>query len=48
LLDGIRVDPQAIPIVQDGATHAVTIVLGDRGQSQPPGATRTLEGAASR
>jgi cyclic beta-1,2-glucan synthetase len=47
LLDGIRVDPHAIPIVEDGATHAVTIVVGDRGQSKPPG-TRTLEGAVTR
>jgi len=48
LLDGIRVDPHAIPIVEDGATHAVTIVLGDRGQSEASGAIHTLEGAASR
>jgi cyclic beta-1,2-glucan synthetase len=48
LLDGIGVDPHAIPIVEDGATHAVTIVLGDRGQSKASSAIHTLEGAASR
>jgi len=29
LLDGARVDPQAIPLVDDGATHRVRVVLGD-------------------
>ena len=48
LLDGTRVDPHAIPIVEDGATHAVTIVVGDRGQPRPPSSTHTLEGAVSR
>ncbi|MGH7606329.1 MAG: GH36-type glycosyl hydrolase domain-containing protein, partial [Gemmatimonadales bacterium] len=28
-LDGARVDPTAIPIVDDGATHAVKVVLGE-------------------
>ncbi len=28
-LDGARVDPRAIPLVDDGATHAVQVVLGE-------------------
>jgi cyclic beta-1,2-glucan synthetase len=28
-LDGARVDPNAIPLVDDGATHKVEVVLGD-------------------
>jgi len=31
-LDGARVDPKAIPLVDDGATHAVQVVLGDARQ----------------
>jgi cyclic beta-1,2-glucan synthetase len=46
-VDGASVDPHSIPIVEDGATHAVRVVLGDRGQSKP-GSSRTLEGAVSR
>ncbi len=34
-LDGTGVDPQAIPIVEDGQPHYVEIVLGDR-QPVPP------------
>lgn len=29
-MDGARVDPSALLLVDDGATHVVTIVLGDR------------------
>jgi len=29
-LDGVRVDPNAIPLVNDGGTHAVTITMGRR------------------
>jgi len=28
-LDGAPVDPHAIPLVDDGATHRLTVVLGD-------------------
>ena len=30
MLDGAPADPRAIPIVSDGATHTLRIVLGDR------------------
>ena len=30
VLDGVSVDPCAIPVVDDGATHEVKIVLGER------------------
>jgi len=30
-LDGGATDPAAIPLVDDGATHRVRIVLGERG-----------------
>jgi cyclic beta-1,2-glucan synthetase len=33
-LDGARVDPAAIPLVNDGRTHDVQIVMGDRQQLQ--------------
>ncbi|HXT20398.1 MAG TPA: hypothetical protein VN923_06590 [Thermoanaerobaculia bacterium] len=29
-LDGARVDPAAVPLVDDGRTHVVRVVLGDR------------------
>jgi len=48
LLDGARVDPHAIPIVEDGARHTVKVTLGDRGQSRSGSSTRSLEGAVSR
>jgi len=28
-LDGVPVDPRAIPLVDDGATHQVRLALGD-------------------
>jgi cyclic beta-1,2-glucan synthetase len=34
-LDGARVDPGAIPLLDDGATHAVQILLGDAEQGAP-------------
>ena len=30
-LDGVAVDPRAIPLVDDGGTHDVRLVLGDEG-----------------
>ena len=44
-LDGVRVDSHAIPIIEDGRSHTVTIVLGDRNHLNASGASRTLEGA---
>jgi cyclic beta-1,2-glucan synthetase len=32
-VDGVAVDPAAIPLVNDGRTHQVVIVLGDASQS---------------
>jgi cellobiose phosphorylase len=32
-LDGARVDPQRIPIVEDGNSHDVEIILGRNGTS---------------
>jgi cyclic beta-1,2-glucan synthetase len=43
-LDGEAVDPGAIPLVDDGATHRVSVVLGE--QSHRP--SRTTAGAAAR
>jgi cyclic beta-1,2-glucan synthetase len=49
LLDGAPADPRAIPIVSDGATHTLRIVLGDRRLDASEGGTsEKLEGAASR
>jgi cyclic beta-1,2-glucan synthetase len=48
VVDGARVDPHAIPIVEDGGRHAVKVTLGDRGQSRPGDSARTLEGVVSR
>jgi cyclic beta-1,2-glucan synthetase len=39
-LDGAPVDPEAIPLVDDGGTHQVRVVLGDRERVVPPVATR--------
>jgi cyclic beta-1,2-glucan synthetase len=39
-LDGAPVDPEAIPLVDDGGVHRVRLVLGDRKQLVPPVATR--------
>ena len=36
LLDGMRVDSQAIPLVDDGAVHRVQVVLGDPSPEPPP------------
>ncbi len=33
-LDGNPVDPAAIPLVDDGATHQVRVVVGERAQSK--------------
>jgi cyclic beta-1,2-glucan synthetase len=30
VLDGASVDPHVVPIVRDGATHTLRVVLGDR------------------
>ena len=35
-LDGAPVDPHAIPLVDDGGTHHVKLVLGDRKRHAPP------------
>jgi cyclic beta-1,2-glucan synthetase len=35
-LDGAPVDPEAIPLVDDGGTHRVRLVLGDGKQIVPP------------
>jgi cyclic beta-1,2-glucan synthetase len=49
VLDGAPVDPRAIPIVSDGATHTLRIVLGDRRlDANEGGASEKFEGAASR
>ena len=49
MLDGAPVDPRAIAIVSDGATHTLSIVLGDRRTEASEGSTsERLEGAASR
>jgi cyclic beta-1,2-glucan synthetase len=34
-LDGAPVDPRSIPLADDGATHRVRLVLGDRKGSIP-------------
>src|SRR5262249_21325873 len=39
-LDGAPVDPRAIPIAGDGATHTVRIILGDRKIATDSAATR--------
>jgi cyclic beta-1,2-glucan synthetase len=38
-LDGARVDPAAIPLVDDGATHQVRLVVGEQAHRQPRTAT---------
>jgi cyclic beta-1,2-glucan synthetase len=35
-LDGVAVDPRAVPLVEDGARHEVRLVLGGGGAGQPP------------
>jgi cyclic beta-1,2-glucan synthetase len=49
VLDGAPADPRAIPIVSDGATHTLRVVLGDRRlDANEGGASEKFEGAASR
>jgi len=36
--DGLPVDPRSIPLADDGGTHQVRLVLGDRKRPVPPGA----------
>jgi cyclic beta-1,2-glucan synthetase len=48
MLDGAPVDSSAIPIHNDGATHQLRIVLGDRPSAPPPSSgTEQLESAVS-
>jgi cyclic beta-1,2-glucan synthetase len=47
-LDGARVDPRAIPLADDGATHVVRVVLGDAEQVMAVGGARTAERATRR
>ncbi|MCJ7565018.1 MAG: hypothetical protein MUP52_10580, partial [Candidatus Aminicenantes bacterium] len=35
-LDGAPVDPRSIPLTDDGGTHQVRLVLGDRKRPVPP------------
>jgi cyclic beta-1,2-glucan synthetase len=41
-LDGIPVDPHAIPLVDDGGTHSVRLVLGDPKRLAPPAAKQSV------
>ena len=42
-LDGRAVDPRAVPLSDDGATHAVHVVLGEAGEGRPEaGVTATV------
>jgi cyclic beta-1,2-glucan synthetase len=42
-LDGQPVDPRAIPLVDDGATHEVRVVLGDPAEGKPePGLSASV------
>ena len=47
-LDGVPADPAAIPIVDDGITHNVSIVLGAKDRAHDVGLSETHEGALSR
>jgi cyclic beta-1,2-glucan synthetase len=48
-LDGAPANPRAVPIRDDGATHTLRIVLGDRKlDEQTAGAAEKLERASSR
>jgi cyclic beta-1,2-glucan synthetase len=48
-LDGAPVDPRAVPIVSDGATHTVRVVLGDlKPDAQDAGAGEKLERVVGR
>jgi cyclic beta-1,2-glucan synthetase len=46
-LDGGEVDPRAIPLLDDGATHQVRVLLGERGRRREGGAP-VSSGRASR
>jgi cyclic beta-1,2-glucan synthetase len=49
VLDGAPADPRAIPVVNDGATHTLRIVLGDRRlEASESSSSEKLEGTASR
>jgi cellobiose phosphorylase len=42
-LDGRPVDPRAVPLSDDGAMHAVHVVLGEAGEGRPEaGVTATV------
>jgi cyclic beta-1,2-glucan synthetase len=45
-LDGVPVDPRAVPLVEDGAVHEVRLVLGERGADAPrvPGEAAAVAG----
>jgi cyclic beta-1,2-glucan synthetase len=47
-LDGVAVDPDAIPIADDGEAHTVVVVLGDPAARVPPAAARATTGPAVR
>jgi cyclic beta-1,2-glucan synthetase len=47
-LDSAPADPRAVPIREDGGTHTLRIVLGDRKLEEAPGAAEKLERASSR
>ena len=48
-LDSAPADPRAVPIREDGGTHTLRLVLGDRKiAEQPAGAAEKLERASSR
>ena len=42
-LDGVAVDPLAIPLRDDGATHEVVVVLGAQQSPRPEVVSRTTE-----
>ncbi len=40
VLDGVRVEPQAVPLVDDGAVHRLRVVMGEpRARTSPPPAS---------
>ncbi|MFL6279910.1 MAG: GH36-type glycosyl hydrolase domain-containing protein [Vicinamibacterales bacterium] len=47
-LDGSAVDPDAIPVLDDGQTHSVVVVLGDPAARVVPGVGRTTTGSPVR
>ena len=48
VLDGAPVDARAVPLQQDGGTHSLRIVLGDRKPDQSSRTDEKLESAVSR